>query len=473
MKTKKILAIMIVLMMTLSLMPTMTFAEEKSGNNSSDQTGIYSDEATVTDSRDEILDQDYDTETNPGMQDVLESKVPLQDQEPSYAESSVYSAAKELVIQSNQTEKENNDYLSSANTITISTGNTITGKFDKNWDKDWFKFTLDQGTIIDLDIMNTETITNLNSGISTYICDSNNTDEAEFISFQTSGYNSNLGYFHYRDNLYLEKGTYYIYLTSYSKVTYKMSIITATTWGNIQTSNNYLGQAYPVSLDTVYQGMMATYNSRGKIYNDSDYFAFNVPATDTYILTFRNYDMKGDWISSPTVEALDANGNSVNTINGQSYMCAYEGKTESVRTVLNQGTVYFSITPGWYQSSGCGRYEFSISKPEQTAVTASSTDLPSVKIFKPKAAKKTITVRWKKVSTANQKKITGIQIQYSRDKYFRTGVKIKTAKKNAVSKKIKGLKSKKTYWVRARTYRKDGNDFHVSKWSKEKKIKVK
>ena len=48
----------------------------------------------------------------------------------------------------------------------------------------------------------------------------------------------------------------------------------------------------------------------------------------------------------------------------------------------------------------------------------------------------------------NQKKIAKIQIQYSQDKSFKKGVKTVTAKKNASSKKIRKLKSKKTYYVR-------------------------
>lgn len=99
--------------------------------------------------------------------------------------------------------------------------------------------------------------------------------------------------------------------------------------------------------------------------------------------------------------------------------------------------------------------------------------LPSVKIAKPKAAKKSATFKWKKVSKKNQKKIGNIQIQYSLDKSFRTGVKTVTAKKSASSKKVKKLVSKKTYYVRVRAYKKTGNTVHVSAWSGVKAVKVK
>lgn len=91
--------------------------------------------------------------------------------------------------------------------------------------------------------------------------------------------------------------------------------------------------------------------------------------------------------------------------------------------------------------------------------------LPAVKITTPKAAKKAATVKWKKVSKANQKKIASIQIQYSTDKTFKKGVKTVTAKKTATSKK--------TYYIRIRAYKKSGGNVHVSKWSAIKKVKVK
>ena len=105
----------------------------------------------------------------------------------------------------------------------------------------------------------------------------------------------------------------------------------------------------------------------------------------------------------------------------------------------------------------------------KTSVPAEIVDLPTVKITKPKAGKKKITVKWKKVSKKNQKKIKGIQIQVATDKNFKNIVKDTTAKKKKTSKVIKGLKSKKKYYVRIRAYA-PGN--HVSAW-KKKSVKVK
>ncbi len=116
--------------------------------------------------------------------------------------------------------------------------------------------------------------------------------------------------------------------------------------------------------------------------------------------------------------------------------------------------------------SVCGRVE------KQT-IAIKKPSLPAPTIKAPKAAKKSATVKWKKLSKANQKKIGYIQIQYSTDKKFRTGVKTVTAKKSAASKKITKLTSKKIYYVRIRSYKKSGSTVHISKWSTVKSVKAK
>ena len=99
--------------------------------------------------------------------------------------------------------------------------------------------------------------------------------------------------------------------------------------------------------------------------------------------------------------------------------------------------------------------------------------LPAVKIKKPKALKKGATIKWKKISKKNRKKIKKVQIQCSTDKYFRKNVKTKYAKSSKTSYRIKGLKSGKKYYVRIRAYTVKGLEAHASKWSKKKSFKAK
>ena len=105
-------------------------------------------------------------------------------------------------------------------------------------------------------------------------------------------------------------------------------------------------------------------------------------------------------------------------------------------------------------------------------------------ILKPKAAKKAITVRWKKQGTkmkyqnanydTKSAHITGYQVQYGLKSSFK-GAKTKTVKgykKTAL--KIKKLKGKKKYYVRVRTYMKiKGVGTFYSKWSAKKAVTTK
>ena len=106
-------------------------------------------------------------------------------------------------------------------------------------------------------------------------------------------------------------------------------------------------------------------------------------------------------------------------------------------------------------------------------LSALDTKLPKPAISSPKSLKKGMTVKWKKLSAANQKKVQRIEIQYALNRKFTKKPVLKTAKKNASSLKITKLKSKKTYWVRVRTYKKVEGTKYYGKWSKVKKIRVK
>lgn len=82
--------------------------------------------------------------------------------------------------------------------------------------------------------------------------------------------------------------------------------------------------------------------------------------------------------------------------------------------------------------------------------------------------KKQFKVVWKKQTT----QMSGYQIQYSTNKKFKSSKKI-TSKKATTSKTIKKLKSKKTYYVRVRTYKNVDGVKYYSKWSNTMKVKTK
>ena len=84
------------------------------------------------------------------------------------------------------------------------------------------------------------------------------------------------------------------------------------------------------------------------------------------------------------------------------------------------------------------------------------------------AKSKAFTVKWKK-----QTDVSGYQIQYSTNKKFKKGTKIKTVKKsNATKTTIKKLKAGKKYYVRIRTYKTVNGTNYYSAWSKSKSVKT-
>ena len=123
-------------------------------------------------------------------------------------------------------------------------------------------------------------------------------------------------------------------------------------------------------------------------------------------------------------------------------------------------------------------------KPSEPT-TAPSTTQPATKpsttnankVSKPKSTsikklangKKSFTVTWAKVSG-----VKGYQIQYSTDKKFKNNNKSVTVNKQKTTKTtVKKLKSKKTYFVRVRTYKIVNGKKVYSSWSKVKSIKTK
>ena len=114
--------------------------------------------------------------------------------------------------------------------------------------------------------------------------------------------------------------------------------------------------------------------------------------------------------------------------------------------------------------------------PEQTPTPNSATTAPkiaakpkSASIKKVKAAKKAISVIWKKVSG-----VKGYQVQVATDKKFKKNKKIVTVKKQKATKTtVKKLKAKKKYYVRVRTYKTVNGKKVYSAWSKVKSVKTK
>ena len=89
-------------------------------------------------------------------------------------------------------------------------------------------------------------------------------------------------------------------------------------------------------------------------------------------------------------------------------------------------------------------------------------------------AKKAVTVKWKKqASKMSASRVTGYQVQVATNKAFTKGKKTVTVKGySKVSKKVTGLKAKKKYYVRVRTFKTVSGTKYYSPWSKAKTVKT-
>lgn len=127
-----------------------------------------------------------------------------------------------------------------------------------------------------------------------------------------------------------------------------------------------------------------------------------------------------------------------------------------------------------------GKYSITVTFKANAAVKGTETGLQIYGLSRPKVTiksaksskKKKLTVKWNN----NVSNATGYEVQYSTSKKFtkKTTKTVTVKGKKSKSKTISKLKSKKTYYVRVRAYKNqgDGERFY-GKWSSVKTVKVK
>ena len=93
----------------------------------------------------------------------------------------------------------------------------------------------------------------------------------------------------------------------------------------------------------------------------------------------------------------------------------------------------------------------------------------TTKVKRLKKGSKSITVKWKKQT----KQVDGYQIQYSTNKKFKGAKTVTLTGAKKTTKRIKGLKGKKKYYVRIQTFKKVNGRYYFSDWSKVKRVKTK
>ena len=237
-----------------------------------------------------------------------------------------------------------------------------------------------------------------------------------------------------------------------------------------------------------------------------NYFDIDVPQSQTItgeVPAYSDYDLEYNALYGSdayySLRSEDGNYYDPVDLKGEDATSAYysvDVNSSNVKygTVIGSGTYQYGsfaqVTAqptkkgrfiGWYQGNTCVSKDktYRICITNDTGLTAKFKsnivkDLTSIKSLSVKKGKKSFVAKWKKPSKKARKKMAKIQVQYSTSKKFASSkTKTRTISKNKTSLTIKKLKSKKTYYVRIRSYKK-GKDgiIHISKWSKVKKVKT-
>lgn len=160
-------------------------------------------------------------------------------------------------------------------------------------------------------------------------------------------------------------------------------------------------------------------------------------------------------------------------LNRTSYTCTGKTIRPSVTVTVNGKKIGASAYKLYYKNnknSGIGTVQVrGIGKYSRINKTLTFKILPPKTLLTGlKKANRSFTASWKKNIQA-----TGYQIQYAADsRFIKERKTVTVGKQSAIRYKISGLKNKKTYYVRIRSYKRVGKKVLYSSWSTVKKIRV-
>ena len=407
-----------------------------------------------------------------------------------------------------ETGSGSNNAMSSANTINVN--NKYNGQIAKNDEKDFYRFTLPSSGRISL------SATAKMNWIYYSIYDSSGNE----LWSRNPNWNSTTETISTSENIDLTKGTYYFAVSRDGSCTGNYSFKLGYTSANESFAetgtgtNNTINTADNISLNTKYNGQIA-------INDEKDFYKFTLnSSTKLYFTATANmrwiychiYDRNGNevWSRNPLWNSVTEKINTSETINlsaGTYYFVferdgsytgnysfniatsypktillsstsyTYDGKVKkpSVTVKGSDGKVISSSNYTVSYASGrknVGTYKVSVRFKGNYSGTLSKTfriNPKTTSLSKLTAKSKGFTVNWKKQT----EQVSGYQIQYSTSKSF-SGQTTKTIARNATtSATYKGLKAKKKYYVRIRTYKNVSGTKYYSLWASAKTVTTK
>ncbi len=232
--------------------------------------------------------------------------------------------------------------------------------------------------------------------------------------------------------------------------------------------NESVSDATTIKVGTTYSGEIGSYDLYLKRNHvcDVDYLKTRLEQGKEYTIKMTNYFV---FFRDTTllIELIDPKGKESSV----TYYFEYDAneKVDSYSFTAEYSGDYYIKIFNYFDYDNKKPHYYSILLTDDKTQKIDKTKKPGIpKSVKVKAGKKSFNATWKTV-----KKVDGYEVQYSPKKNMKNA-KIKTVK-GATKKriKVKKLKSKKTYYVRVRTFKTVGNKKLYGDWSAKKKVKVK
>ena len=337
-------------------------------------------------------------------------------------------------------------YASTATNITFDTAEDLTfntsivEEMSSSDNVRYYKFTLDEASELNISD-NSSGSSDLHRSDYKYftIYDENRTEVCSYSDYHknwTTG------------SIYLTGGNYYLKLQSHYNESFtvtKDSLMES--FVETQTKNNdSFDDAYTISLSKQYKGVLAENDAK-------DYFKFEVPATGKVHVNIKNaIKEKAGNVETAKASIYDGANTPVYTQKSR------QGEVVEEDVTLSSGTYYFMMTWNRYDYGNVGSYSFKLD------YTMSSPKISSLK----NSGKKKMTVKWGKVDGAK-----GYELQYTKDKNFKSGITKKTLKPSVRTVSYSKLAKGKTYYVRVRAYTKVNGKTKYSGWSSKKSVVIK
>lgn len=357
-------------------------------------------------------------------------------------------------------------------------GTTINGTFAQNDKLDFIKLTLYESGIINF-ICEGTTSYNL------IIYQENNLDE--IIESDSIQYNENLGKSYGENSYYLTSGTYYIKVITYNVNSESYTINTTFTSANesfpesIYSNNNIIGKANEISLNTLYNGILAAND-------ETDFYKFTVTSgkhtlyiKSNYHINFSIYTLNGEKLYGDSIlqnkQTKYAEDNISISLSSGTYCLKisefdgtdllYNFKISVPHTHKFEFSRHISAN---YTNKGYDEYICQCGATQKRNITnykkLNDPVLKSVKAIK-KGHK--IKVSWNKVSNAS-----GYQVCWYKDKKCKKTVAKKNINNaNTTTYSGKGFAKGKKYYVRVRAYKNVNGSKIYSKKSNIKSVKAK